>query len=127
MHLGLVILFTCGFVSITSGVKQSERLILNSDFEEGIFSPFYDNSPSSVKWTIEDYNVPFNPLDLSPPEPVNGTKYLRAIRNSQLDAGLAILRTETTLMAFPGDRISFSFWIRSRRTQANDLEVYLSL
>jgi hypothetical protein len=122
MFSSLVIWFTYCILT-SSGVKQTERLILNSDFEDGIMSPWFDSSPSNVKWTIEDYSTPFNPLDLPVPEPLNGTKYLRVVRNAQLDPGLAVLLTETKVMAYPGDHISFSFWIRSRRTQANNLEV----
>ena len=120
-----LLLFSVGFVSTTENGFKSDRLMLNSDFEGGFMSPWFDESPANVKWAIEDYTSP-NEVDQPAPKPINGTKYLRAIRNAQLDSGLAVLLTETTLMASPGDRISFSFWIRSRRTQGNNLEVWLN-
>jgi hypothetical protein len=99
----------------------SARVLLNNDFESGIEEPWYDSSPSNVHWTIEDFSAQSEPSNLAP-VPSSGTKYLRATRNEQLSSGLLILRT-VTFTAFPGDKISFNFWIRSRYTGGNTLEV----
>lgn len=97
------------------------RLLPNNDFEDGNISPWYDESVANVFWSIEDYNNPSG-YDSQAPEPINGTKYLRAIRNPSLLSGLAVLRSEP-FIASPGDAVSFNFWIRSRRPEGNNLEV----
>ncbi len=97
------------------------RLLPNNDFEDGNISPWYDESVANVFWGIEDYNNPSG-YDSQSPEPINGTRYLRAIRNPSLLSGLAVLRSEP-FIASPGDTVSFNFWIRSRRPEGNNLEV----
>lgn len=99
----------------------SARVLLNNDFESGFDEPWYDSSPSTVHWTVEDFSSQ-SELNNPAPTPLAGTKYLRATRNEQLSAGLLILRT-VTFTAFPGDEVSFNFWIRSRYTGGNTLEV----
>lgn len=101
-------------------VKQG-RVLISNDFENGVITPWYDESPGNVKWKVEDFNSPTE-VDSPAPSPVMGTKYLRATRNAALSSGLAVLRSEV-FMASPGDRITFSFWIRSKFTEGNTLEV----
>ncbi|KAI9561203.1 hypothetical protein GHT06_012159 [Daphnia sinensis] len=91
----------------------------------GSEAPWSDVSPSTVHWAVEDLNTPFE-ASYPAPAPSAGTKYLRAIRNDQLTAGLAILRTET-FTAYPGDEISFKFWIRSKYTGGNTLELVMAI
>lgn len=99
----------------------SARSLLDNDFENGFEDPWYDSSPSNVHWVIEDFNNPFE-VNYPAPTPSIGTKYLRAIRNEQLSPGLLILRT-VTFTALPGDEISLNFWIRSKYTGGNTLDV----
>jgi hypothetical protein len=100
----------------------SARILLSNNFESGSADPWYDNStPSSVYWNVEDFSSPTE-VNYPPPTPLSGTKYLRATRNSQLSSGLVILRT-VTFTAFPGDTMTFDFWIRSRYASGNALEV----
>lgn len=99
----------------------SARILLSNNFESGSADPWYDNSPSSVHWIVEDFYYPAE-VSNPPPAPLSGTKYLRATRNSQLSAGLLILRSEA-FTALPGDTITFEFWIRSRFDSGNVLEV----
>jgi hypothetical protein len=100
----------------------SARILLSNNFESGSADPWYDNStPSSVYWNVEDFSSPTE-VNYPAPTPLSGTKYLRATRNSQLSAGLVILRT-VTFTAFPGDTMTFDFWIRSRYASGNALEV----
>ena len=99
----------------------SARYLLTSDFESGSISPWFDQSPGQVQWKVESYETPFE-TDSPVPQPFNGTKYLRAVRNANLKSGTAILSSHL-FTVLPGDQISFSFWIRSRRLQTNTLEV----
>ena len=96
------------------------RSLLDNDFESGTSDPWYDSSPSTVHWVVEDLSSPTE--SYSAPTPLIGTKYLRATRDAQLSPGQLILRT-VTFTAFPGDEISFNFWIRSKYTGGNTLEV----
>ncbi|EFX85342.1 hypothetical protein DAPPUDRAFT_237901 [Daphnia pulex] len=100
------------------------RALLDNDFESGIEEPWYDSSPNTVHWVVEDFSSPAE--GYSPPAPLNGAKYLRATRDAQRTAGQVILRT-VTFTALPGDEISFDFWIRSRYTGANALDLVLSV
>jgi hypothetical protein len=104
------------------------RALLDNDFESGTEEPWYDSSPNTIHWVVEDFSSPAE--GYSPPPPLNGAKYLRATRDDQRTAGQVILRT-VTFTALPGDEISFDFWIRSRYTGANALDVlpynYLNL
>ena len=99
----------------------SARYLLTSDFESGSLSPWFDQSPGQVQWKIESYETPFE-TNSPVPQPLNGSKYLRAVRNVNLQSGTAIF-SSPVFTALPGDQISFSFWIRSRRLQTNALEV----
>jgi hypothetical protein len=96
------------------------RALLNNNFESGTADPWYDNSPNTVHWVVEDFSSPTE--DYPPPTPTTGTKYLRATRDAQATPGQLVLRT-ATFTAFPGDEISFNFWIRSKYTGGNILEV----
>lgn len=96
------------------------RSLLDNNFESGTEDPWYDSSPNTVHWVVEDFSTPT--ANYPPPAPLNGTKYLRATRNEQFTAGLLILRT-VTFTALPGDTISFDFWILSKYTGGNTLDV----
>ncbi len=99
----------------------SARVSLDNDFESGFAEPWYDSSPNTVHWVVETYSYPTENY-LAPP-PANGYKYLRAVRDVRLTPGLLTLRT-VTFTAFPGDEISFNFWIRSKYMGGNTLEVF---
>uniref|UniRef100_A0A0P6E8I6 CUB domain-containing protein n=1 Tax=Daphnia magna TaxID=35525 RepID=A0A0P6E8I6_9CRUS len=103
----------------------SSRSLLDNDFESGFEEPWYDSSPSTVHWVVEDFYTPFE-VSYAAPKPSAGTKYLRAVRNDQLVSGLLILRT-LTFTALPGDEIAFNFWIRSKYTGGNTLELVMAI
>lgn len=110
-------------ISLEKIDPKTARVLLSNDFESGTSDPWYDSSPSVVHWVVEDITSP-SEVDNPPPELLAGTsKYLRATRNDQLSSGLLILRT-VTFTAIPGDQISFNFWIRSKYTGGNTLEVF---
>ncbi len=102
---------------------KTARVLLSNDFESGSSDPWYDSSPSLVHWVVEDFASPSEVDYPPPPLPDGTTKYLRATRNAQLSSGLLILRT-VTFTAIPGDQVSFKFWIHSKYTGGNTLEVF---
>jgi hypothetical protein len=104
---------------------QLAQMLATSDFEDGTMSPWFDQSPAKVNWRVEDYNSPAE-VSSPAPAPVTGRKYLRATRNSNLTSGLAVLQSPV-FTALPGDKVRFSFWIRSQQPQGSNLEVSLSL
>jgi len=113
-HFLVPLLFSIALSSSTSAQSN--------DFEGGTLSPWLDASIATVRWIVEDYASPLE-ANYPAPNPIDGgTKYARAIRNANLDAGAVILSSDT-FTASPGDAVSFSFWIRSRRTLGNTLEV----
>ncbi len=97
------------------------RTLLDNDFESGSANPWFDESPAYVNWRVEDVASPTERNSSVPPPPT-GTKYMRATRNADLLSGLAVLRSPV-FTANPGDRVSFDFWIRSKRPEGNNLEV----
>lgn len=99
---------------------QQVRLMLDADFESGRMDPWYDISPSAPFWKVEDNLVPFEVGQPAPP-PDFGTKYARVKRNVILESGFVYLITDP-FIASPGDRVSFSYWIRSLVPQGNTLE-----
>lgn len=100
------------------------RNLVDNDFESGSAGSWFDESPGNVNWRVEDYSSP-NEEGNPAPEPTSGRKYLRAVRNADFQSGLAILRS-ATFTANPGDQVAFDFWIRSKRPEGNNLEVYIS-
>lgn len=96
------------------------------DFEDETFSDSWiDKSPTDVQWRIEDYTSIWE-TDCPAPIPRSGQRYLRVDRGSSISFGVAVLRS-LNLDWLPHDRqptfISFSFWIRSKWPQFNNLEV----
>ena len=97
------------------------RALLDNDFESESVSPWYDESPGRVNWRVENSSVPLE-INSTAPLPSIGTKYLRAVRADNSSSGLAIF-TSPVFSAEPGDKVSFDFWIRSRRPEGNNLQV----
>lgn len=111
--------------SLSETDLKTTRISLNNDFENGSIDSWHDNSPSSTHWLVEDFSDQTE-LSNPAPSPVNGQKYLRAIRDVQLSSGLLILRSDT-FTALPGDHFFFQFWIRSKYPEGNNLDVRYSL
>lgn len=109
--------------SLNSEAKDPKlvRTLLDNDFESGSTNPWFDESPGYVNWRVESLDSP-SEANSPAPAPVAGTNYLRATRNADLLSGLAVLKSPV-FTANPGDRISFDFWIRSKRPEGNNLEV----
>lgn len=94
---------------------------LDNDFENGATDLWTDESPAYVNWGIETYGYP-SEINSPAPRPLTGSKYSRVIRNENLASGLAVLRS-IPYTAVPGEGVTFDFWIRSKRTEGNNLEV----
>lgn len=101
--------------------RAAPRAVADNNFENGLTSPWFEESHGTVKWRVEDHS---NPLEVSTsvPHPAAGTKYLRVIRNADFQSGLAVLRSPI-FTANPGDKVSFDYWIHSRRPEGSNLEV----
>jgi hypothetical protein len=115
---------------VNTQVKREIRLLPNNNFEDGSIDPWMDYSRDDVvQWRIEDAHYPTSEVYNPVPKPLNGQRYLRVNRNaSHLTSGMAVLHSEIfTLVPGEAARITFSFWIRSRRPQGNNLQVSLSI
>ena len=89
---------------------------VDNNFESGDFSPWFDTSTGNVGWFVQN-------IDEAPP-PASGSKILR-IKPRVIGGpggGLAALDGPLVTVS-PGDELRFDFWIRSRVTAANDLQV----
>ena len=105
---------------------------LKSDFENGWpNSKWIDESEGGFQWSLEDYDNPTSwekdkPAP-RPPDNSNGKKYIRVHReasSSNLSTfGVAILRSQTFSLPPEDVQFSFSFWIRSKWAEFNNLEV----
>ena len=109
-------------------IKQQEaidpllaRTLLDNNFESGSASPWFDESPGNVNWRVEEFSLP-SEVTSPAPKPAIGTSYLRVTRKADLSSGLGVF-TSPVFTANPGDKVSFDFWIRSKRPEGNNLEV----
>ena len=107
------------------------RLLKMNDFENTTnIDPWYDMSPGDVNWRLEGVSDLNKPTPLVP-DSLNPTsaKYMRVLPSNhyvnpnQRPSGLAILRSKP-FMAYPTDSVEFSFWIRSKFPQGNNLQVH---
>lgn len=98
-----------------SSLKIAEHFV-DEDFEEGSTVRWNDESEGDVHWDIQEFESDASP----PPAPSRGSKYLRLRRNATF--GVAITRSQI-FTAHRGDQIIFDYWIRSRFTHFNNLQV----
>lgn len=118
----IVVLLMCALINqILVGVGH----VLDKDFEGDSLSPWKEESAGGNRWEIEDFRHPFETNNAAPRKN-DGSKYLRLRRASDGLFGVAQLRSPV-FIAHPGDRISFSYWIRSRFNNFNSLQVILRL
>ena len=102
---------------------------LGSNFENGGTGGWIDESQSGVKWSNEDYTDSASWENGSrAPQPLNGSKYIRVHREVSpttlsITFGVAILRSPLFKFLPEDANFSFSFWIRSKWPQFNNLEV----
>lgn len=99
--------------------KMPGRHPLDTNFDSGSMRPWLDVSKdkSSARWAVEDVS---SDESQCPPPTDKGGKYLSLKRQNTF--GVAVLRSPT-FMAFPGDVLTFSYWIRSRHPGFNNIQV----
>ena len=101
---------------------------LSCDFEND-WSNWIDESKGGFKWGIEGYDSTSWGKDSPvPPDVSNGQKHIRVHRwasSSTLSTfGVAILRSQPfTFLPDENAQFSFSFWIRSKWPEFNNLQV----
>jgi hypothetical protein len=116
--------FLVGIVVVTFFIIDQISVIAAADvsvdnnFENGVVSPWIDESKTAVKWKIENRTSSSEPENL----PLSGSNYLRVDRGTSLSFGVAILRSPV-LPGTTNTFFSFSFWIRSKWPQFANLEV----
>ena len=99
------------------------RMVVSNDFEANNYSPWGEESPGSMRWTVENYTTPWEP-SAPAPKPRSGSRFLRAVRDSSSYAGgFSELRSPFFTVS-PGDSVSFNYWLRSNETQGTKLEVF---
>lgn len=113
--------------------SQSNKQILRDfdssvDFEDDTYvESWIEESRSSVKWKTENYDSQWEP-DNRAPRPDSGKRYLRVDRGTSKSFGVAILRS-SNLDWLPDNSapilMSFSYWIRSKWPNFNNLEVLI--
>lgn len=113
-------------VNKLNDVKEGEigRALLDNNFEDGSMNPWSDASSGYVAWQVEETSRPFE-ANSSAPSNSASTRHLRVNRvaiTGTVESGLSVLKS-IAFTALPGDQISFDFWIRSKRLEANNLEV----
>ncbi len=112
------------------GNKNSSKemyCLADTNFEDGSLGSWYDESNSkNTYWAVEDFTSPFEEKQPAP-KPIQGTRYLRAKRDEDDPEGSQLFLTSESFTASPGATVSFKYWIRSRWTQTNWLQVYIVL
>jgi hypothetical protein len=118
--------FLVGIVVVTfiimneTSVIAAAEVTVDNNFENGVVSPWIDESKTAVKWKIENRTSSSEPENL----PLSGSNYLRVDRGTSLAFGVAILRSPVfSLSTGTNATFSFSFWIRSKWPQFTNIEV----
>ncbi len=103
-----------------TSVIAAAEVTVDNNFENGVVSPWIDESKTAVKWKIENRTSSSEPENL----PLSGSNYLRVDRGTSLAFGVAILRSPVfSLSTGTNATFSFSFWIRSKWPQFTNIEV----
>lgn len=113
------------YIILLLGILNACNSCADTDFETGTISPWVEESNSHENgphWIIEDSasDCCHNPA----PRPSHGSKYLR-LRQGKF-FGVTALRSPP-FRANPGDAVSFSYWIRSKFYNFNNIQVSLIL
>ena len=100
---------------------------IDVDFEDETFGSWYDESLQDVlQWKVmQSSQSTDDPINAHVPKPDgSSSRYLQLIRKDLDSFAVAEFRS-SSFEAFPGDKISFSFWIQSKHPKFNNIEVYL--
>jgi len=99
---------------------------IDVDFEDETFGSWYDESRQDVlQWKVMQPSTD-DSINAHVPRPDgSSSRYLQLIRKDLNSFAVAEFRS-SPFEAFPGDKISFSFWIQSKHPKFNNIEVYLN-
>jgi len=110
----------------SEGVNAVKQNYPNTTFESGSLSPWMDKSDdrAGVRWIVEDFWTISSSLRPPPLEPIGSSnrKYLRLERQLGGSFEVAVLQSPFFLCQ-PGGILTFSYWIRSRYNQWNNIQV----
>ncbi len=98
---------------------------IDIDFENGTIEPWSDCSEFGTHWVIENNSSSTNGLrtsQQSPPAPPNNGRYFLLLKHELNAFGIGQLNSPTFL-AHPGDRVAFSYWLKSTYRYFNNIEV----
>jgi len=106
-------------------VSQLKHQSIYIDFENGTIEPWSDSSEVGTHWTIEtnsSWTDEMRTSQQSPPSPPNNGKYFLLLKHELNAFGIGQLNSPTFL-AHPGDRVAFSYWLKSKYRHFNNIEV----
>lgn len=101
---------------------------VDNDFENGTIAPWADCSEDGTRWVAVDVNSTLanengrSQLQAMPPLPPNNGKYFIFLKHDLKIFGIGIL-SSPNFIAYPGDEISFSYWLHSTYQHFNNIEV----
>ena len=124
-----ILLFVCLLIHISESVRKEEFSKYNPgidiDFENGTIEPWSDFSEVGTHWIIENNSsstIEMRTSQQSPPAPPNNGRYFLFLKHELNAFGIGQLNSPTFL-AQPGDRIAFSYWLKSTYRHFNNIEV----
>jgi len=104
---------------------------VDNDFENGTIAPWTDSSEDGTQWMIENSFFWTNGDGRSqmqvvpPPPPPNNGKYYALLKHDLTKTfGVGIL-SSPNFVAYPGDEVTFSYWLQSPFRHFNNIEVKL--
>ena len=99
---------------------------VDNNFENGTISPWTDCSEDGARWVIENHSSWMNGNGRSQlqtvPQPPNNGKYFILLKHDLKIFGIGIL-SSPYFIAYPGDEITFSYWLHSTYRHFNNIEV----
>lgn len=104
---------------------QPNQILFDNDFEEGSIEPWVDMSQDGTQWVIRNSNQWKQGGSSIQPQPsIKDGKYFLQLDNTDVNVvfGIGKLST-TTFTAYPGDQIQFSYWIASKHSHFNTIQV----
>lgn len=98
---------------------------VDNNFENGTIAPWTECSEDGSRWIIENYSSLTNEMIKSqqqqPPPPNNGNFFIW-LKHELKIYGIGIL-SSPYFIAYPGDEITFSYWLCSPYRHFNNIEV----
>ncbi len=106
--------------------QQSKVHMFDTGFENGTFEPWIDLSEDGTCWVVSNtmqWRNGENSIHSQIP-PLEDGKYFLQLENADVNVLFGVGKLSTaTFLANPGDKLQFSYWISSRYSQFNNLQV----